>query len=78
MWVRLLTNVIFKQRLKPTMYDHNTNEVGIDFEEAQSSNLDEMQKFINQCLNLTESCAESSNSEDSGSGNYDSENSDSD
>ena len=60
------------------MYDHNADEVNIDFEEAQSSTLDEMQKFINQCLNLTDSRAESSDSEGSGSGNYDSENSDSD
>ena len=49
--------------------------VEIDFVKLQSATLEEMQKFVNECLNLTDSCSENSDSESSESENSGSENS---
>ena len=49
--------------MEPTTFDPDANEVHFNYNEMQSSTLDEMQKFVDKCLNLTDSGSESSNSD---------------
>ena len=43
----------FKQEVEPTMVDPDSNEFVIDFEKVKISTLEELQKFVNKCLNET-------------------------
>ena len=71
----------FKQRLEPRLVDPQSLNIDIYMDDMKYSTLEEMQKFINKCLDGTyvdPSDSESSDSESSGSESSDSESSGSD
>ena len=59
----LLTIQFFKQRLEPTMVDPQSKKVDIDFLKVKLVTLEELQRFVNQCLNVTRMSVVSSDSD---------------